>query len=108
MWHVEKKQHIKPEQAAFRPNRSTEDQGTYVSQAIEDAFQDKKGMEGRSETKIEALWSGWTHVQMDWTIFKKPKSKGTSETTLQPEKGHKAMSTTRRSIIPNPVSYLYR
>ena len=42
MWHLEKKQHIKPEQAAFRPNRSTEDQVAYVSQAIEDAFQDKK------------------------------------------------------------------
>ena len=42
MWHLETKQLIKPEQAAFRPNRSTEDQVTYVSQAIEDAFQDKK------------------------------------------------------------------
>ena len=42
MWHLEKKQHIKPEQAAFRQNRSTEDQVTYVSQAIEDAFQDQK------------------------------------------------------------------
>ena len=42
MWHLEDKQHISPEQAAFRQDRSTEDQVTYIAQAIEDAFQDKK------------------------------------------------------------------
>jgi ribonuclease HI len=42
MWHLEQKQHIGPEQAAFRRNRSTEDQVTYITQEIEDAFQDKK------------------------------------------------------------------
>ena len=42
MWHLEDKQHISPEQAAFRQNRSTEDQITYIAQAVEDAFQDKK------------------------------------------------------------------
>ena len=40
--HIEEKQLIPPEQAAFRQNRSTEDQITYISQAIEDAFQEKK------------------------------------------------------------------
>ena len=38
----EKKQHINPEEAAFRQNRSREDQVTYISEAIEDAFQDKQ------------------------------------------------------------------
>ena len=42
MWHLEAKHHITPEQAAFRQDRSTEDQVTYISQAIEDAFQEKK------------------------------------------------------------------
>lgn len=42
MWHLESEGHINVEQAAFRQNRSTEDQVTYLTQAIEDAFQDKK------------------------------------------------------------------
>ena len=42
MWYLEDKKHITPEQAAFRQDRSTEDQITYIAQAIEDAFQDKK------------------------------------------------------------------
>ena len=42
MWHLEEKKHITPEHAAFRQDRSTEDQITYIAQAIEDAFQDKK------------------------------------------------------------------
>ena len=41
MWHLEDKKHITPEQAALRQDRSTEDQITYISQAIEDAFQNK-------------------------------------------------------------------
>ena len=40
MWHLEEKQAISPEQAAFRQHRSTEDQVTYLSQSIEDAFQE--------------------------------------------------------------------
>ena len=39
-WHL--KGHINPEQAAFRQNRSSEDQVTYLTQAIEDSFQEKK------------------------------------------------------------------
>ena len=42
MWHLEEKNHISPEQAAFRSNHSTEDQVTYLAQAIEDGFQEKK------------------------------------------------------------------
>ena len=42
MWHLEDKKHITPEEAVFRQDRSTENQITYISQAIEDAFQDKK------------------------------------------------------------------
>ena len=42
MWHLERKQHISPEQAAFRQNRSTEDQVTYIAQSIEDGFQEKR------------------------------------------------------------------
>ena len=42
MYHLEKRQYLPREQAAFRQNRSTEDQITYISQAIEDAFQEKK------------------------------------------------------------------
>ena len=41
-WHLESKGHINTEQAAFRQNRSTEDQVTYLTQAIEDSFQEKK------------------------------------------------------------------
>ena len=41
-WHLESKGHINPEQAAFRQNRSTEDQVSYLTQAIGDAFQEKK------------------------------------------------------------------
>ena len=42
MWHLEEKKHITPGQAAFRQDQSAEDQITYIFQAIEDAFQDKK------------------------------------------------------------------
>ena len=42
MWHLEDKKYITPEQAAFKQDRSTEDQITYIAQAIEDAFQDQK------------------------------------------------------------------
>ena len=42
MWHLENKKHITPEQAAFRQDRSAEDQITYIAQAFQDAFQDKK------------------------------------------------------------------
>ena len=42
VWHLEDKKHTTPEQAAFRQDRSVEDQITYIFQAIEDAFQDKK------------------------------------------------------------------
>ena len=42
MWHLESKQHISREQAAFRQSRSKEDQVTYIAQAIEDGFQDQK------------------------------------------------------------------
>ena len=38
MWHLEDKQHISPEHAAFRQHRFVEDQITYVAQAIEDAL----------------------------------------------------------------------
>ena len=42
MWHLEDKKHTTSEQAAFRQNRFAEDQFTYLSYGIEDAFQDKK------------------------------------------------------------------
>lgn len=42
VWYLEEKKLISPEQAAFRTDRSTEDQVTYVSQAIEDSFQNKE------------------------------------------------------------------
>ena len=42
MWHLEDQQLISPKQAAFRQDRSTEDQVTYLAQAIEDAFQNKQ------------------------------------------------------------------
>lgn len=41
-WHLEKNNIIAPEQAGFRQHRSTEDQVAYISQKIEDGFQDKK------------------------------------------------------------------
>ena len=42
IWHLEEKRLLVPEQAAFIQNRSTEHQITYISQAIEDALQEKK------------------------------------------------------------------
>ena len=42
VWHLESNQIITPQQAGFRQHHSTEDQVTYVSQMIEDGFQDKK------------------------------------------------------------------
>jgi len=41
-WHLENEGHINAEQAAFRQNRSTEDQVTYLTQAIEDSFEEGK------------------------------------------------------------------
>jgi hypothetical protein len=42
IWHLEEKQLFSPKQADFRQYRSMEDQITYITQEIEDAFQDKK------------------------------------------------------------------
>ena len=42
MWHLETKGLINPEQAVFRQDRYTEDQITYLTQEIEDAFQEKE------------------------------------------------------------------
>ena len=41
-WHLERHKLICDEQAGFRPHRSTEDQVTYISQKIEDGFQERK------------------------------------------------------------------
>ena len=42
MWLVEKDKLLMPEQAGFRQLRSAEDQLAYISQMIEDGFQEKK------------------------------------------------------------------
>nr|KAG5706601.1 hypothetical protein BaRGS_005671 [Batillaria attramentaria] len=42
MWHLEMEHILSEEQAGFRQFRCTEDQATYLSQEIEDAFQDQK------------------------------------------------------------------
>ena len=42
MWHLETSNLISKEQSAFRKNRNTEDQVVYLSQSIENAFQEKK------------------------------------------------------------------
>ena len=41
-WYLETENLLAPEQAGFRQFRSTEDQATYLSQEIEDAFQEQK------------------------------------------------------------------
>ena len=41
-WYLETANILAPEQAGFRQFRSTEDQATYLSQEIEDAFQEQK------------------------------------------------------------------
>ena len=41
-WHLEQESIIIPEQAGFQKFLSTEDQVTYLSQVIEDAFQEQK------------------------------------------------------------------
>ena len=41
-WHLESNNLLSPKQAGFRQHRSTEDQVTYIAQAIEDGFQAKK------------------------------------------------------------------
>ncbi|XP_070182474.1 uncharacterized protein [Littorina saxatilis] len=42
LWYLEKEDILAPEQAGFRQFQSTEDQATYLSQEIEDAFQNQK------------------------------------------------------------------
>ena len=42
LWYLETENILATEQAGFRQFRSTEDQATYLSQEIEDAFQEKK------------------------------------------------------------------
>ena len=41
-WYLETEDLLAPEQAGFRQFRSTEDQATYLSQEIEDAFQQQR------------------------------------------------------------------
>ena len=41
-WYLKTENLLAPEQAGFRQFRSTEDQATYLSQEIEDAFQEQK------------------------------------------------------------------
>ena len=67
MWHLGGKQHISPEQAAFRQDRSTEDQVTYIAQAIEDAFQDKRHILVVSidlETTFDKVWREGLKLKM--------------------------------------------
>ena len=47
-WYLESEQILVPQQAGFRECYSIEDQVTYLSQAVEDAFQEKK--------KVLAMW----------------------------------------------------
>ena len=78
MWHLENKKHITPEQAAFTQDRSTEDQITYIAQAIEDAFQDKKHTLAvwiDLEKAFDKVWEEGlkmklrqANVPMDWTV----------------------------------------
>ena len=42
MWYLETEDLLSQEQAGFRQFRSTEDQATYISQEVEDAFQEQK------------------------------------------------------------------
>ncbi|KAK7108946.1 hypothetical protein V1264_013079 [Littorina saxatilis] len=42
LWYLETENILAPEQAGFRQFHSTEDQATYLSQEIEDAFQEQK------------------------------------------------------------------
>ena len=41
-WFLESNNFLNEEQAGFRKGRSTEDQITYITQEIEDGFQEKK------------------------------------------------------------------
>ena len=42
IWHLESNKLLADEQFGFRKSRSTEDQVTYLTQCIEDAFDEKK------------------------------------------------------------------
>ena len=93
MWHLEDKKHITPEQAAFRQDRSTEDQITYIAQAIEGAFQDKKHTLAvwiDIEKTFDKVWKEclklklhqcWENIQMDWTVHAQQESKSPDKAT---------------------------
>ena len=42
IWHLESNKLLADEQFGFRKSRSTEDQVTYLTQCVEDAFDEKK------------------------------------------------------------------
>ena len=44
MWYLETEDLLSQEQAGFRQFRRTEDQATYISQEVEDAFQEQKAV----------------------------------------------------------------
>ena len=76
---------------------STEDQITYISQAIEDAFQDKKhtlavliNLEKafykvwkESESEFTPVLCCWANVRMDRTVHAHQESKSTGKTILE-------------------------
>ena len=59
VWHLETNNLISSEQTAFRKNRSTEDQLTYLSQSVENAFQEKKKVVATFVDLSEAFDKVW-------------------------------------------------
>ena len=98
-WYLETEDLLAPEQAGFRQIRSTEDQATYLSQEIKDAFQEQKlvlvswinlqrstksGWGATCQTVEEWHWQ--QHVQLDKILPLQPQGKSLCRTEFTAKK----------------------
>ena len=114
-WYLETENLLAPGQARFRQFRSTEDQATYLSQEIEDAFQERKlvlvswidlqkafdkvWMEG---LLVKLLRNGIASNMFNWIkiLPLQPQGKSLCRQNSQQENTTKALCSTGRSPIP--------
>ena len=108
-WYLETENLLAPEQAGFRQFRSTEDQATYLSQEIEDAFQEHVGRHcSNYRAETEALIQAASIVQASDQDCKQVVFLSDALSVLQAYQSHKLpnltkalqqVATTRRAVL---------
>ena len=124
MWLLEKDKLLMPEQAGFRQLRSAEDQLAYISQMIEDGFQEKKltvAVWIDMEKAFDKVWTeglvnklnniNISHKMLHWIknyLKKKQTSTRKNKWNQKQNREPTKWSPSRRSSVSNIISYIYK